>query len=262
MPYKTQFLTDVILRVDFVSPEESIKKSISPEVKNACVKDFPITEERIVETQQVFVTNEPGSQNTVLNKEQFSEWHFYGKEKEKELCISNNCFFVNLKLYTSFNELKSQFFDVLDVLLQNYSNIRINRVGLRYVNQIDLPFEKKARKTWSSYWGKYISDALVKSLSFADTDTAISRQMNSIEMNYAEYMLRFQYGIFNTDYPAPNKKNSFIIDTDIYATGLIDSEDVKGYAETFHSKANEWFEKAIKQNLRDKMGEMITNAGQ
>lgn len=261
MSYKTHFLSDVILRVDFVSPEESIKKTISPEVKNICVKFFPITEERKVETQQVLVTNEPGTQNTVLSKEQFSEWHFYGKEKEKELCISNNCSFINLKKYTSFEDLKSQFFGVLDVLLQNYPNIRINRVGLRYVNQINLPVEKKTRKTWSSYWGKYISDALVKPLSFVDVDTALSRQMNSVEMNYGDYMLRFQYGIFNADYPAPNKKNSFVIDIDIFASGLIDSEDVKAYADTFHSKAKEWFEKAIKQGLREKMGGQQNNAG-
>ena len=260
MSYKTQFLSDVILRVDFVSPEESIKKSLSPEVKNASVKYFPITEERKVQTQQVLVTNEPGAQNTVLSKEQFSEWHFYGKEKEKELCIGCNCLFINLKKYTSFEDLKPQFFEVLDLLLRNYSNIRINRIGLRYVNQITLPAEKKARKTWNSYWSKYISDALIKSLSLIDVDTALSRQMNSIEMNYGDCMLRFQYGIFNTDYPAPNKKNSFVIDIDIYASGLIESEDIKNDVDTFHVKAKEWFEKAIKQGLRDKMGECEPNA--
>ena len=260
MSYQRTFLSDVILRVDFVSIEESLKKTISPDVRNICVKYFPIPEERNVETQQVLVTNEPGVQNTVLNKEQFLEWHFFGKEKEKELCISSNCMFVDIKRYTSFIDLQQQFFEIMDVLLQKYPAIRINRIGLRYVNQISLPSEKKPRNSWHNYWNKYISDALVKSLAFVDNDSALARHMSSVEMNYGDYLLRFQYGIFNPDYPAANKKNIYVIDTDIYATGLIDSDDVKAYAAEFHAKANEWFEKAIKQELRDKLGGAGTHA--
>ena len=53
MSYQRTFLSDVILRVDFVSIEESLKKTISPDVRNKCVRYFPIPEERTVETQQV-----------------------------------------------------------------------------------------------------------------------------------------------------------------------------------------------------------------
>ncbi len=259
MSYQINYLTDVIMRVDYVSPQESIKKTLDSEVKNTCVKHFPVPEDRNVETQQVLVSNEPGLQNTVINKEQFFEWHFFGKDREKELCISNTCMFINIKRYNSFEDLKTQFFEILGMLLQRYSLIRINRIGLRYVNQIDLPSEKKPRKSWHSYWGKYINDSLVKSLTFPDLDAAIARNMTSVDMNYSDYMLRFQYGIFNADFPAPNKKNSFIIDTDVYTSGLIENDEIIAYADTFHEKAKEWFEKAIKHGLRDKMGEVLRN---
>ena len=68
MQYINHYLSDVIFRIDFVSPEESLKQSLSSEVKNACVKYFAIPENRQVETQQVIVTNNPGVQNTVIKK--------------------------------------------------------------------------------------------------------------------------------------------------------------------------------------------------
>lgn len=254
MQYINHYLSDVIFRIDFVSPEESLKQSLSSEVKNACVKYFAIPETRQVETQQVIVTNNPGVQNTVINKEQLSEWHFFGTEKEKELCITNTCMFVDIKRYLSFDDLKQQFFDILDALIKAYPAIRINRVGLRYINTIDLPAEKKARKSWHNYWSKYINEALIKGLSFPDEDGALSRQMNSTEMNYSDHMLRFQYGIYNADYPAPIKKNVFVLDTDVYAVGLIDIDDLKTYADRFHEHIISWFERAIKAELKDKMG--------
>ena len=254
MRYAHHFLSDVILRVDFVSSEDSLKQAISSEVKNVCVKHFAIPEDRQIETRQVIVTNNPGAQETIINKEQFYEWHFFDTKKEKELCITNSCMFTKVGRYYSFDDLKQPFFEILETLMQAYPTIKFNRVGLRYVNQINFQTEKRTQKDWYKYWGKYISDPLIRGLSFPDEAKNISRNMNSIEMNYGEYMLRFQYGIFNPDYPAPIKKNTFVLDTDVYATGLIEAEDVKPYANRFHEQVINWFEKAIKAALREKMG--------
>ena len=78
--------------------------------------------------------------------------------------------------------------------------------------------------------------------------------MASIEMNYTDCMLRFQYGIFNSDYPAPNKKREFILDTDVYSVGLYTMEEIADQIDAFHDRAKNWFEQSIKQPLRIKMG--------
>lgn len=255
MAYRNHFLTDVILRVDFLAPVEAIKTELVASVRAACAKSFPIFEARNVETQEVVVSNIPGNQNTVINSQKSTEWHFWGKGREKELTITHNCMFVNFKAYSSYEELHKEFFDVFSALLSAYPSIKINRMGLRYINQINLLTEKTNRKNWSSYWSRYINSALVQSLAFADDDLGITRHMSSIEMNYGDYMLRFQYGIFNPDYPAPNKKQQFIIDTDVYSAGLFSAEEVQQAISVYHEKAQEWFEKAIKTPLRTRMGE-------
>ena len=163
--------------------------------------------------------------------------------------------FIDYKRYSSFEVLNKEFFAILTALISNYSQIRINRVGLRYIDKILLPGTKLSNKSWHSYWSKYISEYLIRGLSFPDDCSKISRHLNSIEMNYGGYQLRFQYGIFNEDYPAPNKKNGFILDTDVYSVGLLEIEDIKSDIDMFHQRAVEWFEKAIKKPLKEIMNE-------
>lgn len=260
MKYKKHFLSSVIMRVDFVSEENSIKQALISNVRNICIENFPIYEERKVEKQQFVVNNVLDKQKTDTYKETFFEWHFFGNNREKELCIASNCLFIEYKDYINYDDSKQQFINIIKTLIEYYPNIKINRIGLRYINHIDLPSINKTRKDWYDYWKKYISVNLLCGLKIADEDNAITRNMNTLEMNYNDHMLRFQYGIYNQDYPAPNKKNSFIIDTDIYKTGLYETEDVKNAIDEYHRQANEWFEKSISENLRKIMGEIKENA--
>lgn len=254
MAYKTHYLTDVILRVDYIAPEESLKKRLDTPVRNTCLRYFPILEPHSGETREVMVSNAPGNQNAVVNSEKLVEWHFFGKNREKELVITHNAIFVNFKEYHSFEQLKAEFFAAYEALTADYPEISANRVGLRYINQINLTGDRVVRKSWSTYWNRYIHSTLVQSLSFPDEDGAITRQMTTTEMNYGEYMLRFQHGIFNEDYPAPNKKLIYILDTDIYSVGQYTCDELLRTVDTFHEKAYEWFERMIKDPLRKRMG--------
>lgn len=259
MAYKNHYLKNVILRVDFVSPEEMLKQSLLPEVKNICVKHFPIFEELKIETHQVQISREGSTVKNDVCLEKISEWHFFGKDRNNELVITHSNMFVNFKEYESFADFKSQFFMILDKLVKAYPNIKINRVGLRYIDQIELASDKKVRKSWRNYWNKYLNTHLLQGLLFADNDMAITRHMSTLEMNYGDHMLRFQYGIYNEDYPAPNKKNSFVLDTDIYAHGLFSTDEVKDSVDVYHQQAKNWFEKSIKAPLRNKMEVLDSN---
>lgn len=252
--YTNHFLTNVILRIDFVPGEGQLKKELNNAVKEKCIKHFPIVEEKKIEIQEFRITNNPDLQNTIINTESAIEWHFFGKNREKELCITSSYIYIESKAYSSFTEFKNPFWEVLSQLLTTYPELKLNRVGLRYIDKISLIGDKTQRKTWLAYWQKYISAPLIQGLAFADDDASISRQMNSVDMNYGDHMLRFQYGIHNEDYPAPNKKRVFILDTDVYSVGLFSLDDIEAYLETFHEKAKAWFERAIKDALRKKMG--------
>ncbi|WP_446786816.1 TIGR04255 family protein [Macellibacteroides fermentans] len=252
--YKKHYLTNVILRVDFLTPIEQLTMAIDPKIKELCAKYFPIAEEKLVEDQEIEIINDGNSQKTAINKKQRYEWIFWGKNREKQLTLTENCLIVDMREYLSFKDLKEQFFDILFLLVAIYPEVKMNRIGLRYIDQIDLDGEKGNRGDWSKFWKKYIDPKLLQSIQFANEENRIARQMNLIEMNYDEFMLRFQYGIFNEDYPAPNKKYLFVLDTDVYSVGVYDCTEIETLLNEFHKKTIEWFERSIKDALRIKMG--------
>ena len=253
MNYSKHYLTNVIFRIDYVAEEEGIREKLDPSVRNACLQYFPIQENTIVENKNVTVNPSMESEETIISVEKFTEWNFWGRNREKRLLITKNSMLVDFNQYMSFENFKEEFLVACEALKCSYPNIKINRIGLRYIDQIRF-MDTSDIKSWKSYWNHFLSSDLVSGLHFPDNDKAISRHMTSVEMNYGDYMLRFQYGIFNTDYPAPNKKKEFILDTDVYSVGIFELDEIEKQMDSFHEKSQVWFEKSIKEPLRAKMG--------
>lgn len=249
--YKNPYIANVILRLDFVSKEESLNKSLPPNLRQRCIEHFNVPEER----KKIAVR--PGNEKIEIVDADEIEWHFFDKNHENEVCICSSAIYISFTRYDNFSDFKKAFFDIADVLFDELPSIRINRIGLRYIDKIDMTDNKAGRKSWSGFWSRYITKSLTHFLEFPDEDNSISRCFGSIDMNYDDCMLRFQYGISNPDYPAPNRKKLFVFDTDVFvhAAGDLDLPSAKNRIDKFHEKAKEWFEKAIKDDLRKKMGE-------
>lgn len=262
MKYRNHFLTNVIFRIDFVQQIESMRTSLDEQIVKLCLQKFPLLEEYDIREQQVQVnkvgTGEP--QTSFSDTLKFKEWHFSGRSKEKSLTISSNALTLESKQYSSFDLFCGDYRDVLSKLMEIYSEIRFKRIGLRYIDQIDMPYESKRKVNWKTYWNKYIAAELVGNLSFQPAGRNISRCLSSIEVNSDGYMVRFQYGMFNPDYPAVNKKNNFVLDTDVYTQGDMSMKELASFLEEAHGVINVWFENSIKQPLRDYMG--VMNSGE
>lgn len=252
MNYKKNYLTDIVLRVDFAAVEETIKCGLNTVVTEKCLKDFPIQEVKEIEKNEVVINSGTKLTETVKS-EKMKEWHFWGINREKQLVIASNCFILVFKTYSCFDDLKQTFLNVFNSFCEYYPNVKIHRIGLRYVNQVNMPSEKTDRKTWYDFWNKYFSLSLTNGLQIVDDDEALSRYITSVEMNYGKFMLRCQYGILNPDYPAINKRQSFLFDTDVYAVGLYELCEISDIIDEFHQKSNKWFENSIKTALRKKM---------
>jgi uncharacterized protein (TIGR04255 family) len=232
-----------------------LKKSII----NKCKKHYPILDLRTAHTQQVNFASAPLDDATKMADPQVTqfmsyEWHFFDFKRDTELTVTPEFIAISTKNYISFAELTKPFMEILRACTTEYKDVSLSRIGLRYVDQIDLADDRSVRNDWFSYWKKYINNDLLNGLKFAGDDKAVSRQMGNIEMNYGECFLRFQYGIFNEDYPASVKKKQFILDTDVYVSGLLSVQEVDQQLSVFHDKAKDWYERAIKQPLRIKMG--------
>jgi uncharacterized protein (TIGR04255 family) len=95
---------------------------------------------------------------------------------------------------------------------------------------------------------------LINKLNFLkNDDSKLLRQMNTIEWNHDEFIVRFTFRIFNKDYPSSNREKVFILDTDIFSLGSIELSEVESLLITFKEKAIVIFEHSITDSLRNIM---------
>ncbi len=100
-----------------------------------------------------------------------------------------------------------------------------------------------------------MNNKLLSIFNVADDKTKIARAFNNLTLNYDNFKLRFQYGMWNSDFPATIRKKVFILDYDAYDESLWSKDEIIKFLPIFHDKIEQLFEMSIKQALRDKMNE-------
>lgn len=250
--YQSNFLSKVIARVDF-SPALEISESEPPQIFPKLRARFPSSELQVSAHQKIELSDTGNESGTKFSVERKHHWQFHGKNRDRYLEVTQNAVLVNYEAYESFERLRDDFLPMVDHILGDVDGLRIHRLGLRYVDSIELKESKPTE------WQSYLKGDLLTSFNLADDAKTISRAFNVIEFNYGDDMqLRFQYGMPNPDFPAPIKKKLFILDWDAYAAGVsLGLHDIENYLEHFHEKINSSFEEVITDNLRKKMG--VTN---
>lgn len=239
--YKKDFLDKVIVRIDFDTPLSSIvttgpEKSIYTTVKER----FPITEEKKIIGKEFLI----GPSDTKERSIETKEWHYYGKNREKHLTVTPDVMFIEYNKYEHYEKLRADFLSVSNALFVAYPKLQVKRMGLRYIDHITIPDEKPME------WDKYLIPELCSIFAIADDKNTISRAFHVLEFNYGEYSLRFQFGMFNTDYPSPIRKKTYTLDYDIYVTKILDKSDIEQTLDRFHEKVNQSFEEVITDDLR------------
>lgn len=248
--YNRNFLTNVILRIDFADKEISLESILDNAIKDTCKKNFPILDEKDQEINDIRI-NPADLEKTVVSKRTIKEWHFWGTRKEKHLTINSSGIVIDCKNYRDFETFNREFSEIFAAFTKKFVDVKFSRVGLRYIDQIKP--EGKGRKKWYSFWKTYINSKLLSGINFFEKDNNFVRHMSDLHMNYEDYMLHLRYGIYNSDFPAVNKQVNFIIDNDIYTTGKYSAAEVETVIIKFHEKAKEVFENAITNQLRDYM---------
>lgn len=77
--------------------------------------------------------------------------------------------------------------------------------------------------------------------------------MSQIILNYDDYTMNFNFGLFNSEFPAKISRKEFALDYDCY-TELFEPEDIDDYLIKFNSEIKNMFERSIKNGLRKHMG--------
>ena len=171
----------------------------------------------------------------VTSRIESTDWIFYGVNKEKVLTLSRDkritdwtSLTVDYLKYDSFEKTYGEFITMFDAVKSTFSISKIQRLGLRYVNNIYLN-EKNPLN-----WNKYINSHLLCGLRFAEDKNLVTRIFHNLEIKYDDMNVRFQYGIRNPDYPSIIKKKEFILDYDVYWSGEQDISELSGKLKKYH----------------------------
>lgn len=138
---------------------------------------------------------------------------------------------------------------IFETLADLYPIKIINRVGLRYINQI------KIESGDPIDWNGLIHPSLFSvQREFISRENGLLRSMHYLELKEEGYNLKFQFGLFNSEYPNPISRKEFVLDYDCSTNEEIDISRIFVKANEFNKKIHEWFEKSIQDGLRDIMG--------
>jgi uncharacterized protein (TIGR04255 family) len=244
--YKNNFLQEVIARIDLVSPISILINELPKEISTEALSNFPIDEPKKGFTQQVVFS----PSKLITNKQEFTEWNFYGRDRKKMLRISPDSFFISYNKYETFDKLRAEFDSFKNCFFNLFKEAQPSRLGLRYINQIDLtngnPFD----------WHDFLDSNLLNLLNYKVDGAKPSRIFHNYEVVFPdEYNLRFNFGLHNPDYPSPLRKRIFTLDYDAYYKGLMEPKNITDFLDSYHSSIQELFEHNITDKLRKVMNE-------
>lgn len=239
--YKTNPIVQAITRIDFLNIIDDFTKEIPIELGSKIKNYFPIAESKETVSRELKIG--PG-EKWMHDIDRFPEWNFFDKSRNNRLCITKKTMFIVHKKYTNEELFLSDFRILLNAIYDKYPDLQIKRFGMRYINHIkieeDGPFD----------WEKYLNENLIAIFKVPEDKTKISRAFNNLELNCSDYTLKFQYGMYNQDYPATIKKKLFILDIDAYYDGIMTKTDIEEFIPIFHNEIQKLFENSIKDEYR------------
>jgi uncharacterized protein (TIGR04255 family) len=140
----------------------------------------------------------------------------------------------------SSQELAETISSLLNEFSNVYGDVLVKRTGLRFIYVITVPESNLFE------WQDIINEELTPRAAFFDTDE-ISRLMSVIELNRDDYKLRFQYGLFNSEYPNTIARKEFTLDYDCYSEEQIEASSAISLLKAFDKKIRTLFDASVKK---------------
>ena len=251
--YEKNHITQVVLRADFLPdvlpmfqpPDEELLAALDGFPARSAVNRTK-TEVKVQKTPQGPVKN-----TTTRN---FVEHNFFSEDKSRRVALCSDYLLLETRQYEGYAPNRELFTDVLEALALRYPGLKFRRLGMRYINEIRLPEAEAGAGLGADFWERYINPLLLGGLRFAANDGALARHMCSTELNYGADRAAIRYGIFNAEYPKPNRRRSFILDIDTYCQAELAPAAAPAKLDDFHAAAVSVFEAAITNALRARMG--------
>ncbi|MGD9726888.1 MAG: TIGR04255 family protein [Nitrospiraceae bacterium] len=242
--YKTNFVDQVIIRVDFLSPIKDLERDLPLQLSQSALSRFPIAEPRQAVAKEFQVSaNEPVKEKN----SSYTEWHFHGRNREKSLVILPSAIFISYKSYTKYEIVREDFLATLKSAFDTFKQAQPSRLGLRYINKITLSEPNPLE------WARYINNKMLCLFSWTEDKAALTRLFHTLEFAYEDFNLRYQFGMQNPDFPAKIRQKIFTLDLDAYHQGPLEYSEIGSRCDAYHAQIQHYFEVTITDALREKM---------
>ncbi|MBD3350436.1 MAG: TIGR04255 family protein [Candidatus Lokiarchaeota archaeon] len=248
--YNRNYLDKVIFRIDFLT-EISHEVINSTNVIKSIMKNFPVNEKDRIVYENKYKVKLKKAESELAQEQAYEivEKVFTDSEKGKRLTFSSRYLIVEIFDYNVFDLLLSY---VEEILKNIDSNIVVSRMGLRYINNYE--FKEKQLFNFQKYFNKkLLSFRFIEEL---DEKILAKRAINIQEYIFNNNNLRFQYGLYNPDFPATIKKKAFVLDYDCYYQNIIEDKNIiLPKFKELHYLIQYFFEKSITDKMKDEMNQ-------
>jgi len=252
--YRHNTIVQVVFRLDFSQQLPFDSQS----AREFFIRDYPIYEEiPAYALDYVINRSESGQISTQQKATPYTIMIFTDRNNEVRLTVDRSFVGIDLFKYESFDSTKSVFFAAIDKLLSFEKLPTINRVALRYINNIDM-LQRGATEI-----GDYLA------LSLPDIDLPSKGKRSDLQTDFVrsyfeketvvdDYRIVCRTGYMNPDYPAPMRKHIYTLDYDAFVMGEVASYELKTYIDKLHAIIQTAYENHITDTQRTRM-EVITD---
>lgn len=241
--YARNFLKQVIVRADFLTPLEELADKIPTDLARTIGSRFPIMEP-LRATKNEFKLSD---NSLSTSREEFTQWAFHGKDREKKVTISKEALLIEVMRYTTYESMRDDFRVCFEAFVAHHPLTPITRLGLRYINEFSFdqgdPFD----------WSDFLAPFSLVGFDVHPNKSEIARVFSVVELNFKDSKVRVQFGIPNSDYPAPIRKRTFVLDLDAYCQDLIEQNQISSMLDTLHGRIQTKFESFISEGLRTRL---------
>lgn len=233
------FLTKVIFKIDFAEPRKILVEDIE-QVKEKLKDRLPKFNKSQLEMIEVVMgPNEPGTR-----RKKVDAYDFLNENESEKIHIDHKTLWLEVSKYSDFDYFQRLITDALSVLnLQGNSS----RLGLRYINQIEInegnPFD----------WNGWINSNLIKSLEFGTKET-LAQHLGVITYILDDFQIRFQYGMYNSEFPNPISKREYVLDYDCFTREPHDYAETMDLLRRMHDLIEDKFNESIDTEMQKIIG--------
>ena len=246
--YENPYLNEVIFRINFsnIPKLSENNKDAAKDFHEKISKEFPNTLIKRNHAVNIGIDADTGKP-TQVTQDGSLLWIFKNRKHDKSVELTSNSLILHYEkgAYTHFRYFLDDVIILINAL-KEYVPKDLSFLGLRYINQIDGKSIGELEKCINpKYFSEYIMGL--------DEEEEFIQVLNRLSIKKEDYILNFQYGLFNAAYPNPNFDKDFILDFDCTTKKVKVIDDVVDELKQMNQYIQYKFEDSITNVLRAEM---------